>query len=274
MKLLATDMDGTILDENNEIPEDARQLIEDLYQRGVLTCFVTGRMWKSPAWYAKRFSFQMPLISCNGGVVHDARGRIIKYHPLPADLLEELIDFCREEEAFFQCYNLDALYLSGISLRTLRRYAEGPGDFSRLQAPVIIDENPLDRLVKGDDPAVKFVIMDEDTEKLQEIRHKIEKRTGIHVAKSHYNNLEITARGATKGEALRELADSLGIAKKDVVVIGDNENDIPMFAHAGLSIGVEGGSALVPEQADVLAQSPLEGGWTRAIRTHVWEKLA
>lgn len=272
MKLLATDMDGTILDADNRIPKESRELILELYQHDILTCFVTGRMWKSPAWYARQFPFPMPLISCNGGVVHDDQGEILSHRPLPMDVVAELIDECVKSEAFFQCYNLDALYLSGYARRTLRRYATDGEDFTFLQAPVIIDRDPLPRLQATDDLPVKFVIMDTDLDKLQQIRDRIEQRPGVQVSKSHFANLEITAEGATKGTALRLLANHLRIKKEDITVIGDNENDIPMFAEAGFSIGVLGGAEQVPEAADAVAAPPEEGGWAKAVRKYVLER--
>lgn len=274
MKLLATDMDGTILDADNAIPEESRQLIEELHTRGVLTCFVTGRMWKSPAWFAKQFSYLMPLISCNGAVVHSADGQILSHLPLPADVFTDLVDFCCKDDIYFQCYNLDALYLSGYSRRTLRRYALSGDDYTKMQAPIVIDPDPVQRILDSGDLPVKFVIMDEDETKLQEIRRKVEERPGIHVSKSAAHNLEITREGATKGHALRLLAESMGVQKQDITVIGDNENDIPMFAQAGLSIGVEGGSPLVLDAADRTAKRPEEGGWADAIRRYVLENLA
>lgn len=268
LKLLATDMDGTIL-VDNEIPEESRALIEELYAKDILTFFVTGRMWKSPAWYQKRFSFSAPMVSCNGGIVHDAAGRVLARHPIPEEVLSYLIGFCRKEDAFFQFYNEDALYLSGYSKRTLRRYSASGADNTRMQAPILIDADPLARVVKSHDLPVKFVIMDEDTDKLQALRAVLAKRDDIAIAKSDTKNLEITMSGATKGKGLSLIADSLGVAKQDIIAIGDNENDLTMFPYAGLSIGVEGGSALVAQAADVMTRPPAEGGWAAAIRKYV-----
>lgn len=271
-KLVASDMDATILVQN-EIPKETVDLIEELYQKGVLTALVTGRMWKSPQFYAKQFSFPTPVIACNGALIFDGDGKKLAHYPLSESLVRKLVDFCHTESAFFQCYNLDALYLSGHSRRTLNRYSITQDDYSELQTPVIIDPDPCDRIAQSGDWPAKFVIMDENEERLDELRREVEKEDGVSVAKSHYNNLEITRKEATKGIGLRALADHLGIAMEEVVTIGDHENDVSMFEVSGLSIAVEGNSDIAVKYADVVTQAPHEGGWAKAIRKHVLEAL-
>lgn len=272
VQLLATDMDSTIL-VRNKIPEETIELIEELYQNGVLTCLVTGRMVKSPLAYRSLFSFPMPVIACNGGIVLTGEGDILAHHPLPLSLCEELIAFCQKENAFFQFYNLDALYMSGFSKRTLERYSLENCDYGKMQTPIIIDDNPIGRLRAMDDLPAKFVIMEEDEERLDSLRREVEKREGIAVVKSHYNNLEITTDQATKGIGLQKLAGHLGISLGEVVSIGDHENDISMFAVSGFSIAVEGNSRMALEAADVITPPPQEGGWNQAIRKYVLERL-
>ncbi len=271
-RLLATDMDSTIL-VGNEIPEETIALIELLYQKGVLTALVTGRMVKSPIVYSRLFSFPMPVIACNGGVVLTGEGETLAHYPLPLSLVEELILFCQEEGAFFQFYNRDALYMSGYSKRTLDRYSLTGRDYGKMQAPIIIDDNPIHRLQAESDIPVKFVIMEEDEQKLDVLRREVEKREGLAVVKSHYNNLEITREEATKGKALRTLAHHLQISLADCVAVGDHENDISMFDVCGLSIGVEGNSEIAMRAADVRTPPPEQGGWNLAVRQHVLEAL-
>ena len=270
-QLLATDMDATLL-VDNEIPQASKDVIEALYRHGVTTALVTGRMVKSPRHYARQFSFGMPIIACNGGVVYTVEGELLSHYPLPMTLIEDLIAFCNLEQAFFQCYNLDALYMSGYAQRSLRRYSLDGMDYGKMQAPIIIDDNPVERIRNAGDLPVKFVIMDEDEARLDALRKEVETRPGIAVSKSHYNNLEITREEATKGQALTRLAHWMGIPMDKVVAIGDHENDVSMFRVSGLSIGVEGNSEIAVQAATVSTPAPEQGGWAQGVTRHVLDR--
>lgn len=265
MKLLATDLDGTLL-VGNVLPADSKEWIEKLHDHGIMPCFATGRMWHSPVYYTRRFDFPIPVIACNGAVVFDGEGTLLEKHTLPQTLVWDLIAYAQEHQLFFQCYTMDWMILSGYKKETLARYTteENP---EKLQAPMVITDNPFALLAKAD--VIKFVFLESDQEKIDALRKRINQEEDVAVVQSGFQHLEVTHKNATKGKGLKTLCAHYGITLEDTIAMGDHENDNSMLSIAGVSIGVEGGDPSILEHTDYTTQPPRDGGWGRAIKDYI-----
>jgi hypothetical protein len=113
--------------------------------------------------------------------------------------------------------------------------------------------------------AEKINIFVKDPAEREPIKKELSAIPGIVICSSLYNNLEINAEGATKGNALLWLADYLGIAREETMAFGDGENDVPMLEAAGIGVAMANGVDAAKAAADELTLTNDEDGVAAAI---------
>ncbi|MBW4827211.1 MAG: Cof-type HAD-IIB family hydrolase [Clostridiaceae bacterium] len=269
-KLIAIDMDGTLLNSKNEISKKNKDVIKKVTDKGVKVVLSTGRIFPSALHYAKSLEIETPIISCNGAyVVEHDKLNIIYEKPISVEVSKEVINLAEKKGIYYHFYD-DTTFFA-------RRFSETVNNYYKLNEKIdkkeridirIID-NPIE-IIDSERPLVyKFVFVEDDREKLLEFRKEAIKIDGIEVASSWWNNVEIMNKGVSKGRALIELCNVLNIDKSEVVAIGDNENDIPMLKIAGLSVAMGNGEEEVKKIADVVTKTNDESGVGEAIEKFV-----
>jgi HAD superfamily hydrolase (TIGR01484 family) len=240
-KLVALDMDGTILNEEQKISAENREAIIEANKAGVTVMFATGRGYQTAMPFVEEIGLQAPLITVNGGEVWRA--------PRERDLLH------RETLAKEQVDKLRA-----IALRHNTWYWSFTieGLFNK------------DRWV-GDPNAVtflKFGYSYENLEVLTQIRKEVESWGTLEVANSHPNNLEINPLGVNKAVALRRVCGMMGIDMSQVIAMGDSLNDIAMIREAGLGVAMGNAQEIVKQAADCVTLDNDNHGVAAAIRKY------
>lgn len=269
-KLVAIDMDGTLLNSKNEISKKNKEAIKKATDKGAKVVLSTGRIFPSALHYAKYLEIGTPIISCNGAYVaeHD-KLNIIYEKPISVEVSKEIMNLAEKKEIYYHFYD-DTTFFA-------RRFSETVNNYYKLNEKIdrnerinirIID-NPI-KMMDEEKPLVyKFVFVDDDREKLLEFRKEVSKIDGVEVASSWWNNVEIMNRGVSKGRALLELCNLLSIDRSEVVAIGDNENDISMLKIAGFSIAMGNGEEKVKKIANVVTKTNDESGVGEAIEKFV-----
>jgi Cof subfamily protein (haloacid dehalogenase superfamily) len=231
IKLVATDMDGTLLNHQLEIPARTKAAIASARARGVQVVIATGRMYQSAAPFARELGLEgMPLVAYNGALVREfPSGRTIYHEPVPLDVGLELASFCESWGYYLQAYVDDELYVAELN-ETARQYAA----IARVPVHAV---GPLSLWL--DKPSTKFLLID-TAERIEQIRQVLEARFGDQLvfAQSYPTFLEVVSRKVSKGAALAAVAASLGVSREEVVAIGDSINDIPMLEWAGTGVAI------------------------------------
>ena len=111
----------------------------------------------------------------------------------------------------------------------------------------------------------KVNLLFSDLDEREEIRTLLKQRTDVIVSSSLYNNLEINAIGAEKGEALLRLASILGLSREETMACGDGDNDFSMIRLAGTGVAMENGEESLKAIADYITGSNDEAGVAQAI---------
>ena len=133
----------------------------------------------------------------------------------------------------------------------------------------LIGFNDPMEIIDANSTYYKLVFIDDDSEKLQYLRRKLEEIKGISVSKSWHNNLEVMNEGVSKGKALKLLAQMLNIDKDQIIAIGDNENDISMFKVAGLAVAMENGDKIAKEHAHIITDTNDNDGVAKVIEKYI-----
>ncbi|MCI5675343.1 MAG: Cof-type HAD-IIB family hydrolase [Ezakiella sp.] len=229
-KLIAFDMDGTLLNSKHEITENTKKALIKLYQDGMKLAFITGRVFISPVKYAELLNLDITIASTNGALIRDEKGEIFYKKTIDKDELILALNLLEEEGSYFHLYPIDGL---------ITPYKDSPNATNRGRMPRGYDDllkvriMNFDEMSSIDEDIFKIIIIEEEDKKRLAFRKKLG-QNGIFNSSSWINNIEITNRLANKKIAIEEIADRYGLSLDEIMVFGDNENDIPMINEAGI----------------------------------------
>ena len=256
-KLLALDLDGTLIGRNLTISPRTKNAISQLMSQGIIVTIATGRMFQSALPFAQELNIKAPLICYQGAMVCNPITKEILWHlPVPLALAKQVIEVVRENSLHINAYLDDELYVDRVN-----EEAELYSIISKVEArPVGNLLTFLDR-----DPT-KLVIIGKHSE-IDQITGKLSDKFGslLYVAKSYARFCEVAHPDCGKGKALAQIAAKLGITQSEVVTIGDNPNDVDMVQWAGMGVAMANGTQEVKEVADWVTGNIEEDGVAQAI---------
>ena len=272
MKMIAMDIDGTLLDSRGQASAENVRAVAEAAGRGIEIVIVTGR----------RFDFARPILDAlecdfhmivnNGALIKSKEGRTLQRHLLPSgtarQVLESMPDLRPAAAVIFDRERRDQVVMEHIDWDDPYR-----GGYFRRNREYLAEVSPLTDALDGTDPIqVMF------SGQFQPMRAAKEMLEGLPIASEYtlaiteyesrnFSILDVLERGVTKGAALSEWARRRGIARESVMAIGDNWNDREMLEFAGVPV-VMGNS--VPELKSLgwpVTLSNDQSGVAEAIRT-------
>ena len=275
IKLIASDMDGTLLNHNHKIPKENVELINYAKNQGIEFIVATGRAYYEALPALNEENINCDVISFNGGIVYDKNGNIISITPmLPKDLYYT-IEILKSFDISYQLYTKNTIYTTSIEtdinayIDLIRSNGYEP-DVEHLRAEaqqklevgyITEVENIELYLNEKENPPIKIIAISNDISKLENAAKLLSENTSISVTSSGANNIEIMHKNATKGTALKEIAKIYGINLENAVAIGDNLNDQAMLDIVGYSVAMKNGNTILKEQAKyVTEKTNSEGG--------------
>ena len=259
IELLALDVDGTLIDEEMVIPDQVRQAVTRAQERGVTVTLATGRMFEATLPFARELDIEAPLICYQGGLIQapDADDPLYRATMDTQVVREALAWREADHHRHIVLYADDALFVDEL------RYPESfyrdlLGDNLRC-----IDD--LSSVLNRHDP-VKFLFIAEPLE-ADEIERAMRRRFEgeMEIVRSHANFVEGNPLGVSKGDALSRLASHLSIPQRRVMAVGDQGNDVPMIAWAGMGVAMGNASPAAKAVADWIAPPFSEYGAAVAI---------
>jgi Cof subfamily protein (haloacid dehalogenase superfamily) len=238
VRLVASDLDGTLLRTDNSVSARSRAAIAAAAEAGLLVCFVTGR---PPRWLTEvsdATGHTGVAVAANGAVLYDmATGRTLESHPLSPDELRTLTGELRA--AFPQVqfaveygdsFAAEPQYVHDWQINPRRSRMGKP-----MTPPLVAD---LDTIIRR--PGVKLLAKDRGADADSFLASADELLAGRATVthSSSFGLLEIAAPGVTKATGLAEIAARAGISADEVAAVGDMPNDVPMLQWAGRSYAV------------------------------------
>ncbi|MFU0783019.1 MAG: phosphoglycolate phosphatase [Thermoanaerobacterium thermosaccharolyticum] len=261
-KLVAIDMDDTLLTYDKQISRENLEALQKAHDSGIYVVISTGRIYASAYAYSEFLGFKPYIIASNGAMIRDDKDNEIYKSVLDIDLISYLIDLANRNDVYYHFYS-DKIVYSPESSSKYQKY----GEWNRLYAETLrvkVEDIPKgsDFTKKLRDNIVKFVMFDEDVKKIKMVRAEIDKTKGdkLETTSSFYNNIEILNKGINKGNGLRILGEYLGVDRSEMVAIGDSENDTEMVEFAGLGVAMENAIEKLKKTADFITKSNMENG--------------
>lgn len=256
IKLIASDMDGTLLNSDHKIPKENIELIKFAQKNGIQFVVATGRAYYEALPALNNENIKCDVISFNGGIIYDKNGNIINITPMKLKDLYYTIEILKSLEISYQLYTKNTIYTNSIEtditayIDLIRANGEEPNEQhlrqearNRLALGYITEVDNIELyLNQENNPAIKVIGISNDLEKLKHATELLSGNDNISVTSSGANNIEIMDKKATKGEALKIVADIHDINLKNAIAIGDNLNDQAMLDIVEYSIAMKNGN--------------------------------
>ncbi len=273
IKLLALDIDGTLLTPLGELTPRNSAAINRARRSGVQIALVTGRRFNSARELVQRLELDVPLVSHNGALTKNIETlETLDYHPLDTEIARSIIGVGREYGADMICCDdpdgLGKMVLDGVSKdnKSLHRYLDKYRDSVVEVSDLLeyVNHPPIQMMFSGHcDP-------------MDDFEQNLKAAVGgqIQLFKTRYRSADLTildalSVSASKGSSLAMLARKHGVAREEIMAIGDNHNDLTMLRYAGLGVVMANAEDELKQMGFELTSSNEEDGVAEAIDRHI-----
>ena len=261
IKLVATDIDGTILPSTGEFTSGVRACIKRLQDEGIKVVIVTGRMHEAAKRIARRLNLDTPIVSYNGGYIKTLDDEVLYEENLSPKHTQEIIDWGHENRIHLNLYADDVLYSEKDDFE-IKQYSKYQGlsyvvknfsevSFDRVHKLLGIDYGDSARVTGW-------------------VEYMTKKYPELYIIKSTPYFCEFSTPKATKACAVRFLQDYWGLKTDEILTIGDQDNDIELLKAGGISVAMGNGTPKLFEYADYITDTIDNDGFVTAINKLVF----
>lgn len=237
IKLIALDMDGTLLNSNGEVSAENRAAIKEAKEKGIQIILSTGRSRLSCNEYAKSLQLNSYLVTVNGSEIWGPTGELVQRNKVDAELIQWMWELSKTHSAKFWAIGCEGVW-----------HNEMPDN--------LLDINWL-----------KFGFEIDDDEIRESIKNELSKKGTFEVTNSSLTNLEVNALGINKALGIKAVCDILGISMENVMACGDSLNDIAMIKECGWGVAMGNAQEIIKQTANAVTDDHNEDGVAKAIRT-------
>lgn len=269
IKILAIDMDGTLLNSDSKLDISTIEAIKKLNDNGVKSVLCSGRVATSLEYFNDLMGLDNPIIGNNGAIIKLNKEKILASYYLEDEDLKELIDTCKEHKCLFHFYDEDTFYSNRLNWWGLNHLVIDNDYGFNIQAKVNLSDDPYRELKSKNKKAYKILLGN-----LQDHPYGEEKITKIFADKFSENlymttsgpgSFEIMTKGVDKWQAVIELSRFLGINKEEIAAIGDSYNDLPMLKNSFISFAMGNAEADLKEICTYKVSDNNSGGIAEAV---------
>ncbi|WLR51456.1 Cof-type HAD-IIB family hydrolase [Bacillus tianshenii] len=273
-RLLAVNIDGTLLKSNGRLSRVAKDAIEYVKAKGVYVTLVTNRNFPSAKKVAKALKLDNVLITHSGAIIGSSLEQLSYEQRLTEeqtfDLVQVLENFSCHIRLLHERYSVGNRIKQKNNL--IAKAVLGSGD--PLFYPLQFVESLGDHLRDNPVAAPKIELHFTETEDMEEVEHILhETFPEVRITKVNHSKMELTNPKATKLNGLQLLGEQLGIGLNEMVVIGDGLDDIPMITAAGLGVAMGNAPEEVKYAADWITRNNDQNGLSYMVRENFRKQM-
>lgn len=241
-KLIALDMDGTLLTEDKKVSDENQAALLAARSAGITVMFATGRGIQNVLTYAEELNLMdTPLVAVNGSEVYRKPGDLIERHTLDAEQVNSLHQLAVQHDTWFWAYSVGDIFNKDRWVQQKELTAK---------------------------QWLKFGYYTEDPDSLAAIRSEIMSWGTLELSNSHPCNLELNPKGIHKASGIQRVCELLGFEMSQVIAMGDSLNDVTMIREAGLGVAMGNAQEEVKALADVVTLTNEEHGVAHIIHKY------
>lgn len=280
IKLIASDMDGTLLGSNHDISQENIKAIKLAQKNGIHFAISTGRAYDDVKPFIEKYDLNCECAALNGGEYIDAEGNIIESVYIDHDKAREALNEMLKFDLQIEIYTDNGYFTTSTKEEMIK------GMLKRFKTfhPEIKDENEIleyalknphfvnmnyisdiDEFFNSDIKIGKFVSFAENVEEIKAVKEHMSKVEGLAISSSFETNIEVNHEDATKGKILLKAAEKMGIKREEVAVFGDSYNDYTMFEEFPNSFAMENAIPMIKEAAGFITAKNTEDGVAKGI---------
>lgn len=258
IKMVATDIDGTILGYDFVFRPAVKDCIKKLYQAGIKVVLVTGRMHYATEKIARELGITTPLVSYQGGLIKEQgeNGKVLYQRNLSDDRAKQVIKWAKDNNVHINLYMDDVLYVENDDI-AIKRYT---GERYIPYKVCSFDDLEIKNVNKI--LGIDFNDAERVTGWVEELRKLMPE---LYIVKSTPYFCEITNPEAKKSCAVEFLSNMWGIKKEEILTIGDQNNDIELLKAGGISVAMGNATEELKACADYITDSIERDGFPKAI---------
>lgn len=279
MKLIASDLDGTLLNENGEVSLENANMIKKAMSKGIQFVVATGRSYTAALKPLEDVGITCPIICLNGANIYNLEKQLIKSVPMDLDISKKVLSVCRKENMYIEFFTNNGVY--SVSQEYFLKVMV---DILKTANPKITEEeiketakkrfqdenisiiDDYDQILTDKDITIyKILVFSLEEEKLSNVYETFKEEKNLAVTSSGHINLEFNDPGAQKGIALEELVHSMGMNMSEVMALGDNLNDKDMLIRVGRGVAMGNAADEIIEICKFKTRSNIEHGVAYAI---------
>jgi len=282
MKLIAIDLDGTLLATDHSISEENKAAIKKAQAANHMVVISTGRALHDTQHILKKAGLQCPIMTGNGSIsYHDKK--IIRRLEIPAHSLKEIVTVLDNHSLYYEIYGSEGLYFLANGRQILTAEVEYlqqcDPTFSTEFGSYIIERQHQQKgwtYLKSKDTqyltdlqVYKIYCYSFNKQMIQKAQARLAQNTDFSIIISEKNSFEVVNKEANKGAALLHLAQHLNISPEQIVAIGDNYNDLAMFKVAKVSIAMGNADEEIKNQCTTTTYTNDEHGVAHGIEQYI-----
>lgn len=281
IKLIASDMDGTLIGGNRDISPENIEAIKLAQKKGIKFAIATGRSYDDVKPFLDKYDLKCECVVLNGGEYRDISGKTVEGIYIDKNKASEILNVMSQyNNLAVEIYTDDGYYTTNSKEETLKGMIKRARTFQPdLKDPDEIYKaaitNPhfanmnyitnLDEFLRTDVNIGKFISFAESVDEINTLRADLNKIDELAISSSFITNIEINNINATKGSILAKAAERMGISKEEVAVLGDSSNDYSMFVEFPNSFAMENAIPEIKKVAKYITASNIEHGVAKAI---------
>ena len=262
-KLMAVDIDGTLLNDRGELTENTKKAIRKWVDKGLIFTIASGRPIQGVEKLNKELNLDVPFITYNGAMVVMGKSKQVLYEQKlsPGDS-RDIIRLGQKYNTTIMIWNDNKLFVTEINER-VNKYKMISG-----VEPVVA--NDLEQIAEN---GVTKILWYDEIERIQQFQKEIGKylssNVSFHPSRPFF--MEFVDKNASKAIAMEKLGQYFGIKQSEMIAVGDGYNDLSMIEYAGLGVAMANSPDEVKQKADYITLSNEEDGVAHVIHKFLSE---
>ena len=270
IKLVAADLDGTLLKDDKTVDPVTIEAISRLIQKGVIFVIATGRPFNGVPEELLKINGMRYAITSNGARVVDiSTGKSVIEKLLPREKGIRALQIGAKYDTLEEIYYDGQGYADKDKIQNVEKYHKNPNMWNYFRTTRKQVDSVMDMALNCEKDMDKMQILFPDLDDREEAWKEIRKIDNINAVDSIGYNIEVNSNEAHKGAVLKELAEMLSIDISEVMAIGDGDNDASMIKEAGFGIAMGNSGKMALKVADYITDSNNNNGVAKAIEKFV-----